>query len=452
VVGHLTWPVRTQAALVSRLRPAHHIRSERHVRTWGGKVIATVRQFRILGRPAKVLLVNEIGETAALLMLAPYLADHLTHHVGIAVWLVGLILGLRHFSEGIFAVGGTLGDRIGYKPVLVAGCALEALGCALFGLSTAVPWLIGASMFSGLSRALFIPARRAYLARAESEHKVEAFALAGVCRRLGVLIGPLAGMPLMHAGFRPLCATAAGIFVALALVQWRVLPPCAGVHEGSKRPLWAEWREALGDRVFVAFAITMFASYSLVHQLSFGLPIEVRRASGGRAGITALFVLSAVLGLAAQVRLTLWCERRWTPGQVMVRGLIVMGLAFVPLMLPPAHGGPLVRLVPIMLCAAILTVGTMMVFPFEMATIADLAGDRGIGTYYSVNNLLSGIGSVFGNLLSAAAIGLSRALNVAGLPWLVLLLLAVLSATALTVVNRGDRLSARRLAGARVAP
>jgi MFS family permease len=413
-------------------------------------VIAAVRGFMSLSRPAKVLLVNEIGETAGLLMLAPYLADHLTHHIGLAVWLVGLVLGLRHFSEGVFALGGTLGDRVGYKPLLIAGCGLEALGCALFGLSSNVTWLVGASVFSGLARALFVPARRAYLAQVESERKVEAFALAGVCRRIGVLIGPIAGIPMMQFGFESLCATAGGIFVVLALLQWWLLPPCAGVHEGSDRPLWAEWRDALSDRVFLAFATTMFASYSLVYQLSFGLPIEVRHVSGGRAGITALFVLSAVLGLAGQVRLTLWCERRWTSGQVMVRGLIVMGVAFVPLMLPPAHGGTLVRLFPIMLCAAILTVGTMMVFPFEMATIADLAGDRGVGTYYSVNNLLSGIGSIFGNLLSAAAMGLSRALNVAGLPWLVLLLLALLSATALTFVNRGNRLSAGRLASAEV--
>ncbi|MEV5705106.1 MFS transporter [Actinoallomurus sp. NPDC052274] len=413
-------------------------------------MIATVRGFMSLGRPAKILLVNEIGEMAGLLMIAPYLADHLTHHIGLAVWLVGLVLGLRHFSEGLFAMTGTLADRIGYKPVLVAGCGLEAIACGLFGLSAAVPWLIGASIFSGLARALFVPARRAYLAQVESERKAEAFALAGVCRRIGVLVGPIAGIPMMRVGFEAMCLTAAAIFAVLAVVQWRLLPSCPGTHQGSDRPFWSEWKDALGDRVFVAFALTMFASYSLVHQLSFGLPIEVRHVSGGQGGITALFVLSAILGLAGQVRLTLWCERRWTPGQAMVRGLIIMGVAFVPLMLPPSHGGTLVRLFPIMLCAAILTVGTMMVFPFEMSTIADLAGDRGVGTYYSVNNLLSGVGSVFGNLLSAAAIGLSHALNMAGLPWLVLVLLALASATALTFVNRGDRLSAGRLAGAEV--
>ena len=175
-------------------------------------MIATVRRFRSFGRPAKVLLVNEIGETAGLLMLAPYLADHLTHRIGLAVWLVGLVLGLRHFSEGLFAVAGSLADRIGYKPILVVGCGLEALGCGLFGLSATVPWLVGASVFSGLARALFVPARRAYLAQVEKERKIEAFALAGVCRRIGVLVGPIVGIALVRAGFQPLCATSAGVW------------------------------------------------------------------------------------------------------------------------------------------------------------------------------------------------------------------------------------------------
>ncbi|MFD2351131.1 hypothetical protein ACFSTC_20070 [Nonomuraea ferruginea] len=45
-----------------------------------------------------------------------------------------------------------------------------------------------------------------------------------------------------------------------------------------------------------------------------------------------------------------------------------------------------------MACTLLLTLGTLAAFPFEMATIADLAGDRLIGTYYGVYNLLSGIG------------------------------------------------------------
>jgi predicted MFS family arabinose efflux permease len=412
----------------------------------GRHVIATFRQFRSFGRPAQLLFINEIGVTIALLMLAPYLADHLAHGIGMAVWLVGIVLGLRHFSEGLFVIGGTLADRIGYKPMIMAGCLLKAVGCGMFALSAGLPWLIAASALTGIASALFIPANRAYLAHEESERTVDAFAVFSVCRRIGVLVGPLIGIPLVQVDFRLVSLTAVAILLGLVVAQWRFLPSVAGPEAGSERPIWADWREALGNRAFLAFAATMFASYALVFQITFGLPLEVRHVSGGQAGVTALFMISAVLGLAFQVRLITWCERRWTPGQAMTRGLVIMGFAFVPLMLPPPHGGPVIRLLPVLTCAAILTIGTMMVFPFEMATIANLAEGRVIGTYYSVNNLLSGFGIVFGNLISAAAVGLSHSMRMAALPWMVLLLLGLLSAAGLRFVDRGGRLSPVRLA------
>jgi hypothetical protein len=275
-----------------------------------------------------------------------------------------------------------------------------------------------------------------------------------VCRRVGVLIGPLVGIPLVRTDFRLLCLTAAAVFVGLTATVWRFLPPCAGAEAGSDRPIWSDWREALSNRAFVAFAATMFASYALVFQITFGLPLEIRRVTGGHGWVTALFLISAILGLAGQVRLTTWCERRWTPGQAMIRGLVVMGVSFVPLMLPQLHAGPVIGVIPVLACAAILTVGTMMVFPFEMATIANLADGRVIGTYYGLNNLLSGVGIVFGNLVSAAALGLAHSMRMASLPWLVLLMLGLLSAVGLKFLDRGGRLAPARLAaqGAGAAP
>jgi Major Facilitator Superfamily len=404
-------------------------------------MISTLRQFRSFGRPAKILFVNEVGVSVALLMLVPYLADHLVHGIGVAVWIVGIVMSLRHFSEGLFVVGGTLADRIGYKPMIIAGCVLKAAGCGMFAVFTGLPWLIAASVITGVSSALFIPANRAYLAHEESERIVDAFAVFSVCRRLGVLIGPLIGVPLVHFGFRVVSLTSVAILLTLAVAQWRFLPAIVGPETGSSRPIWADWREALSNRPFLAFAATMFASYALTFQTTFGLPLEIRHVSGGHAGMTALFVISAVLGLAFQVRLITWCEKRWTAGQAMVRGLVIMGVAFVPLMLPPLHGDAVVRIMPILLCAATLSIGSMMLHPFEMATIANLSGGRVIGTYYSVNNLLSGFGGVFGNLVSAAALGLSHSMRMASLPWLVLLLLGLSSAACLRLVDRGGRLT-----------
>jgi len=408
-------------------------------------VIATLRQFKSFGRPAQILFINEMGVTIALLMLAPYLADHLVHGIGVAVWIVGIVMSLRHFSEGLFVVGGTLADRIGYKPMIIAGCLMKSGGCAMFAIFTSLPWLIAASVITGVASALFVPANRAYLAHEESDRIVDAFAVFSVCRRFGVLIGPLLGIPLVHFGFRMVALTSLVILLALAVAQWRMLPAIVGPETGSSRPIWADWREALSNRPFLAFAATMFASYALTFQITFGLPLEIRHVHGGHAGMTILFVISAVLGLALQVRLISWCEKRWTAGQAMAWGLVLMSVAFIPLMLPSFHGSTLVRLLPILVCAATLSIGSMMLHPFEMATIANLADGRVIGTYYSVNNLLSGFGGVFGNLVSAAAISLSHSMGMASLPWLVLMLLGLASAACLKLVDRGDRLTPARL-------
>jgi MFS family permease len=95
-----------------------------------------VRQTRTFSRPIQILLINQVGINVGFYMLMPYLATYLTGHLGIAAWMAGLILGLRNFSQqGMFLLGGTLADRLGYKPVIVTGCALRVVGFGLFGVA-----------------------------------------------------------------------------------------------------------------------------------------------------------------------------------------------------------------------------------------------------------------------------------------------------------------------------
>jgi MFS family permease len=377
--------------LRDRGRPAHVDRKD-------GFVIATIKGFASFGRPAQVLFINQVGINIGFYMLMPYLADHLTSSAGMAVWTVGLILGVRNFTQqGMFLIGGTLADRLGYKPMIMLGCALRTVGFAFFALSTAVPVLIAASALTGFAGALFNPAARAYLAHEESERRVEAFALFNVFYQTGILIGPLAGILLLKMDFRLVCLTAAAIFAILTALQWRHLPARAGAEADTDRPVLTDWREAFANRAFIGFAAAMIASYALSFQVYLGLPLEVRRVTGDEWGVVALFAISAVLGMAGQLRLTAWCKRRWSPGQAMAYGLAVMGLSFTPLAAGEWFTGPL-RLFPMLACAALLAIGTMMVFPFEMATIASLSGGRLIGTYYGLYNLLSGLGILAGNL------------------------------------------------------
>ncbi|MFI7464852.1 MFS transporter [Nonomuraea sp. NPDC049646] len=393
---------------------------------------ATLAQFRSFDRPIRLLQINQAGINIGFYMLMPYLAQHLSAGAGLAAWTIGLILGLRNASQqGMFLIGGTLADRFGHKPMIMAGCALRTVGFALFGLTTSLPLLVAAAVITGLAGALFNPAARAYLAAAAGPRKVAAFAVFNVFYQGGILLGPLLGVLLLAGGFTAVCLGAAGIFAVLTVLQGFYLPARPREPGRARQPVLRAWRLAFGDRAFVSFAASMIASYALSYQMYLALPLAVQRAGGGQWAVTALYAVSALLGIAGQVRLTAWCGERWSRGQAITRGLALMGAAFLPMVAAAQlHLPRAATLTAALVCALLLGAGTLVAFPFEMATIADMAGEELVGTYYGLYNLASGAGILAGNLLSGALLDVAADAGWAGLPWLSLTFAGLVSALA----------------------
>ncbi|MGW3071525.1 MFS transporter [Kitasatospora sp. NPDC001132] len=400
-------------------------------------------------------MVNQFTINLGFYMLMPYLAAHLSGGLGLAGWTVGLVLGVRNFTQqGMFLVGGTLADRFGYKPLIVAGCLLRTAGFAALGLSSSLPALVAASAATGLAGALFNPAVRAYLARDAGEQRVAAFALFNVFYQAGILLGPLVGMALTAVDFRSTCLVAAGVFAGLSAVQIRSLPARRGDGPagGPERTgVLAQWRGVLANRPFLLFAGAMTGSYVLSFQVYLALPLEVRRlggdGTGGTVATAVLFVVSGLGTIVLQTRVTAWCRARIAPGTALVAGVAVMGSAFLPLLaasaLPVPGAGPgrwALAAGPPALAAFLLALGTMLAYPFEMDTVVRLSGDRLVATHYGLYNTVCGIGITVGNLLTGAALDAARAAGLAALPWLALCALGVICALSLHALHRGRRL------------
>jgi MFS family permease len=409
-------------------------------------------QIRSFPRPVQLLLVNQLTINIGFYMLMPYLAGYLSGELAMAAWTVGLILGVRNLSQqGMFLLGGSLADRLGYKPMILAGLALRVVGFAMLGVLESLPGLLAASALTGLAGALFNPAVRAYVAAEAGERKVEAFALFNVFYQTGILAGPLVGLALLGFAFRWVCLVAAVLFLVLLILQARALPTRHGDRRRPAQSMLADWREIAGHRPFLLFSLAMIGSYVLNFQVYLGLPIEVRRVTGGEAGVAALFAVSGLLTVAGQVRLTAWVKARWTPGQAITRGLLAMAAAFVPLAVgawaPSAPPGGvdgwsayLAALAPVLLSTVLLTLATMVVYPFEMATIVDLAGERTVGTYYGFYNMLSGIGIAAGNLLTGLALDAGRDHGIPALPWVALTVTGLLCAAGIAALHRSGGL------------
>ncbi|MEU6251258.1 MFS transporter [Streptomyces sp. NPDC047043] len=404
------------------------------------------RQTRSFPPAARLLMANQFAINLAFYMLMPYLAAHLSDGLGLAAWAVGLVLGVRNFSQqGMFLIGGTLADRFGYKAPIMAGCLLRTVGFGLLGWVDNLPALIAASAATGFAGALFNPAVRAYLAAEAGERRVDAFATFNVYYQAGMLLGPLVGLALLAADFRLVCTLAAAIFAVLTVLQGRALPARRGETRGSASDnVLAQWRTVAANRPFLLYATAMIGSYVLTFQVYLALPLAATKALGSKGtwATSGLFVVSAAVAVVGQLRLTGWAKQRWSPAQALVRGLTAMGLAFLPLALTPPDI-PAAVVTALVVAVTLLAAGSAIVYPFEMDTVITLCGNRLVATHYGLYNTVSGLGITLGNLAIGALWDFAEQHDAFRLTWWILAATGFASAASVAGLARSGWLVAR---------
>jgi len=408
--------------------------------------VTALRQFLAQSRAVQVLLVNELTIFLSFYMLYPYLAIYFRETLGFSAWTVGLILGIRVLSQqGMNVIGGTLADRLGYKPLIIAGLTLRAAGFALFGFVDSLAGTLVAAILTGLAGALFGPALRAYLAAESPGRRAEVFALANLAGQVGTLLGPPVGVALLAFSFRLVCVAAGVIFLGLMLLQFRYLPRRVDLLAEGPRPVLRDWGEVLANRGFLLFAAVMLAYSVLLSQMYLTLPLEARRATGSDVAVGSLFVLSSILAIVGQVRVTAWCEARYRPPEAVALGLALMTVGFAaPLVAalaghikPAGSAAPtLASLGPTLIAMTFLTVGAMVASPFAMAMVPRFGRDRLIATYFGFYAMAGGIGSTVGNALVGAALDAQSRPGLVGLPWGLMLALGAGAAVALRHLDR----------------
>lgn len=90
--------------------------------------------------------------------VVPFLAIFLRDDMRLSGWAIGLVIGLRTFSQqGMFLLGGALADRFGARVVILCGCLVRICGYLLLAPGeTLWPIVLGACL-TGIGGALFSP-------------------------------------------------------------------------------------------------------------------------------------------------------------------------------------------------------------------------------------------------------------------------------------------------------
>lgn len=398
----------------------------------------------------QLLLVNQFGVTFGFYLVVPFLAVHLRDNLMLATAAVGAVIGARSlFQQGLTVVGGTAADRLGCRPVIIAGCALRAVGFGMFAVTDGLVGLLTAAMITGLAGAIFSPATRSYLAMESGENRLPAFALFNVASSSGALSGPLVGSMLIAVDFSWVALGAATVFVVLTVAQALRLPERR--PEPPRGTVAQDWREVLADRRFVLFSLSCAGLFTLYNQFYLALPLEAARVSGRDWAAGAVFGVSTVLTLLWQLRITAAAGRRLSAGTAIAGGLALMGVAFLPALLgasgttaPPDTPLPsaLLAALPVLATTVLLTLGYDLAHPFANDLAAGFARPGLTGTYLGTFSMASGLAALLGNSLVGWVDDRAAELGSPWLPWTVLIAVGLASAIGVATMQRRSLLTA----------
>lgn len=403
---------------------------------------SAVPDFR--GPAPQLLLASQLIFNVGFYSVVPFLAVTMREDFGLGAMAIGIVLGARTFAQqGLFLFGGAMADRWGARSSLISGCLVRIAGYLLLVWAADWPLFLLGAVVTGIGGALFSPALESLVAQADDRgHSTpgrtpNVFALLVICGEIGAVAGPLLGALFLGADFDTALLVGTGIFAVMAVVFHRCIPAgiprttaAAGEQRKSAPPsgLWS----CLREKRFLGFATFYSVNLLSYNQLYFGLPVELQRSGAGSGALAAVFAYASVLTITLQWPLAK-LMRRWGPRVALPLGFTLQALGFAAMAamatFPPIDA---FAALPAAALVTALSLGHMCVTPLAMALVVDFAGGRPTGAFYGLLASAGGMAALLGNVALAPLYEHASTPSLwAATPWLLVVLLAVLSAVAI---------------------
>lgn len=357
-------------------------------------------------------------------LVIPLVTVHFGDHLGWSAASVGLVLGLRQLTQqGLTIFGGAWSDRLGPKPLILAGCFIRTLGFGWMAFAESLPVLLASSLLAGIGGGLFdAPKSAAITAVTLPEHRARMFSLISITGNLGMVTGPLLGAWLMVLGFTTATLIAASTYLLSLVVLAVTLPRLKPGLEAGKNA-FSGLQTAMRDRVFLRFTLVLCGYFLLSTQLNVAITLKAVSLAGASA-TGPLYGLSAGLAVVLQYPLLRLAERYFRVRVVLVTAVITVGIA-LGLM------GFATTFPQLLACVALYSLGTMLVYPLQQTLTARLAPPALVGSYFGFSAISLGLGGAVGNFMGGVLVDFGKQVGFLPLPWLILLLIGLLTALGL---------------------
>ena len=329
-------------------------------------------------------------------MLYPFFALYLTQKFDINMATVGILFAI--FSVTGFvgsALGGALTDRMGRKGVIIASLILSSVSALGMGFAPSIGWFVVVTVVVGTMSSIGGPARETVVADLLPEDKrAEGYGINRVVFNLAVIIAPpIAGL-LIANSYLTLFIVDACISLLAAAVVLIALPetkPAAdpnAVPETMKQS-FSGYKEVFRNTPFILFIGVTILMTLVYMNMNSTLGVFLRDYRGiPEIGFGTLLSINALIVVALQFWVTRRLER-FKPLVMMAVGSFLYAIGF-------AMYGFVEGMALFITAMVIITVGEMVVAPFQQALVASFAPEEMRGRYMAVSGMTWGIAFMVG--------------------------------------------------------
>ena len=320
-------------------------------------------------------------------MLYPFFALYLTQKYEIGMSTVGLLFAVFSISGMVgSALGGAIADRMGRKTVIIFSLILSSLSALGMGFAPTLGIFIAVVVLVGTLSSIGHPAHEAVVADLLPQDKrAEGYGIIRVVFNVAVIIAPpIAGLLIAHS-YLTLFIVDAVISLISAAIVLLALPETkpqvqAHVKPETMKQTFAGYGRVFKDTPFLAFiGVTVMMTLVYMNMNStlgvylrdqHGLP-EIRY--GWLLSINAIIV----------VLFQFWVTRRlekYKPLLMMAAGSLLYAIGFALYGFVPTFGLFVFAMI-------IITIGEMVVSPFQQSLVASFAPEHMRGRYMAVSGL-----------------------------------------------------------------
>ena len=336
-------------------------------------------------------------------MMFPFFAIYITEKFDVGMVVVGTVFAIFSVSSFIGStVSGALTDKFGRKAMIIFGLVASALSSLAMPFVDSINIFYAVSFLAGMFESVGGPARQAMIADLLPEEKrAEGYAIHRVTFNLSAAIGPAVGGILAAISYPLLFyLDAASSLIMVAIIIYKLPETKPELKEGEEEQTFmqtvAGYRIVLKDAIFMSFIGVSILMVLVYFQMNSTLSVylrDIHQISLQKFG--AIVSINAAMVVVMQF----WVSRRLAGQQPVMMMALGMGFYAVGFAMYGFIGGTYVFALAIV-AMVIITIGEMIIAPFQQVVVAKLAPEQMRGRYMAIYGISWGIPVAIAPLLA----------------------------------------------------